>query len=130
MIDPMSCPLCREVRELPESALANEVAVQVPDAHPLSEGHVLVVPRTHVERIEDLEAREWLGLFELVRVTARRAVARAGVDGINIGVNSGEAAGQTVAHAHVHVIPRRVDDCDDPRGGVRWALRERAVYWR
>lgn len=50
-------------------------------------------------------------------------------DGFNVGLNAGRAAGQTVEHAHVHVIPRFVGDVPDPRGGVRWVLPESAVYW-
>ena len=51
-------------------------------------------------------------------------------DGYNVGINVGEAAGQTVAHAHLHVIPRYQGDRDDPRGGVRWVIPERAAYWQ
>ena len=50
-------------------------------------------------------------------------------DGFNIGLNEGSAAGQTVPHAHIHVIPRREGDVLDPRGGVRWVLPEKAPYW-
>jgi len=50
-------------------------------------------------------------------------------DGFNVGVNDGPAAGQTVLHAHVHVIPRRAGDVADPRGGVRWVVPAKAVYW-
>jgi hypothetical protein len=52
-----------------------------------------------------------------------------GVDGVNIGINSGRAAGQTVAHAHVHAIPRRDGDVPDPRGGVRYVIADKADYW-
>lgn len=90
---------------------------------------MLVVPRRHVERVETLSPTEWQELFELVRQVAVEVSGRAGVDAFNIGVNSGEAAGQTVAHAHVHVIPRRKGDVEDPRGGVRWVLPETARYW-
>ena len=51
------------------------------------------------------------------------------MEGTDVGVNVGPAAGQTVAHAHVHVIPRYAGDVDDPRGGVRWVLPEKAAYW-
>jgi diadenosine tetraphosphate (Ap4A) HIT family hydrolase len=51
------------------------------------------------------------------------------VDGVNIGINSGRAAGQTVAHAHVHAIPRRDGDVPDPRGGVRYVIADKADYW-
>jgi len=50
-------------------------------------------------------------------------------EGLNIGVNIGEAAGQTVGHAHVHVVPRHTGDVDDPRGGIRWVIPGRAAYW-
>ena len=90
---------------------------------------MLVVPRRHVGRVESLSPAEWQELFELVRQVAVEVKGRPGVDGINIGVNSGESAGQTVAHAHVHVIPRRKGDAEDPRGGVRWVLPETAGYW-
>jgi diadenosine tetraphosphate (Ap4A) HIT family hydrolase len=55
--------------------------------------------------------------------------AQPGVDGLNVGVNSGEVAGQTIAHAHVHVIPRRLGDVTDPRGGVRHVIPSKADYW-
>ena len=51
-------------------------------------------------------------------------------DGFNIGVNDGEAAGQTLPHVHVHVIPRFSGDVPDPRGGIRWVVPDKAPYWR
>lgn len=51
-------------------------------------------------------------------------------DGFNIGINDGEAAGQTIMHLHIHLIPRYVGDMQDPRGGVRWIMPEKAVYWK
>lgn len=50
-------------------------------------------------------------------------------DGFNIGINDGEAAGQTVMHLHIHLIPRYLGDVEDPRGGVRWVISEKAPYW-
>ncbi len=50
-------------------------------------------------------------------------------DGFNIGVNEGGAAGQTIGHAHIHIIPRRTGDVSDPRGGVRWVIPHKAKYW-
>lgn len=64
----------------------------------------------------------------MARVRAQLA-AELGVDDFNVGVNDGEAAGQTIAHAHVHVIPRREGDVEDPRGGIRWVRPDRAAYW-
>ena len=99
------------------------------DSFPVSDGHTLVVPGRHVERLEALDQRTWDAVFRMVREVARDLAHRPGVDGINIGVNSGAAAGQTVEHAHVHVIPRRRGDVPDPRGGVRWVLPSHAPYW-
>lgn len=119
-----ACPFCERIK--PDGA---ELAATFPDAFPSAEGHRLVVPVRHVERVEDLDPTEWRELFDLVHEVAREVAAQPGVDGVNIGVNSGEAAGQTVGHAHVHVIPRRAGDVPDPRGGVRWVLPDTAAYW-
>lgn len=119
-----TCPFCELVDDRPGMR-----AITFPDAFPSAEGHRLVVPTRHVERVEQLDVGEWRELFGLVHEVAREVAALPGVDGVNIGVNSGEAAGQTVGHAHVHVIPRRAGDVPDPRGGVRWVLPDTAVYW-
>jgi histidine triad (HIT) family protein len=108
----MSCVFCRIVAgEIP-----GEVVACVPDAvafldvQPLADGHTLVVPRAHVETIEALDDAEADNLFRLVRRLAdpvRRAVGAAGT---TIGVNNGEATGQTVPHVHVHIVPRWAND--------------------
>lgn len=103
--------------------------VAFPDAFPVSDGHMLVVPRRHIERLETLTTEEWEDLFALVYRICQEVAARPGVDGLNVGVNSGEAAGQTIEHAHVHVIPRRQGDVPDPRGGVRHVIPDKADYW-
>jgi diadenosine tetraphosphate (Ap4A) HIT family hydrolase len=90
---------------------------------------MLVVPRRHVRRLEELSSQEWTELFELVRFICREVAAEPGVEGYNLGVNNGRAAGQTVDHAHVHVIPRRSGDVPDPRGGIRTVIPSRADYW-
>jgi diadenosine tetraphosphate (Ap4A) HIT family hydrolase len=124
--DDRRCPFCREIAELKP---ASGPVARLTDAHPVSEGHVLIVPVRHVERLEDLSYAEWSAVFAEVHRAAWDITAIAGVDGMNIGINSGVAAGQTVPHAHVHVIPRRIGDCEDPRGGVRSVLGHHAAYW-
>jgi diadenosine tetraphosphate (Ap4A) HIT family hydrolase len=104
---------------------SNPSAIAFADGFPLSDGHALVIPRHHVERLEDLDDTAWADVFAIVRQLARELAT----DGVNIGVNSGAAAGQTIAHAHVHVIPRSVGDIEHPRGGVRWVLPRMADYW-
>ena len=123
------CPFCERIEAASGLAADNETAVAFPDGFPVSKGHMLIVPKSHVGRVEDLDNGQWGELFELVHQVASEVSILPGVDGVNIGVNSGEAAGQTINHAHVHVIPRRVGDVPDPRGGVRWVLPDRADYW-
>ncbi|RIL07354.1 MAG: HIT family protein [Proteobacteria bacterium] len=100
--------------------LANELAFATRDARPVSRGHTLVVPRRHCEDFFALRADEVAACWELiVRVRAQLAAEPAPPDGFNVGVNAGEAAGQSVPHVHVHVIPRYRGDVASPRGGVR-----------
>lgn len=123
------CAFCDRIADRDDVYATTEFAVAFPDGYPVSEGHTLVVPKRHVARAEQLERAEWAGLFDLVREVTNEIAALPGVEGVNVGVNSGEAAGQTVGHAHVHVIPRRPGDVEDPRGGIRWVIAERADYW-
>ncbi len=111
------CPFCR----LPAGAILaeNESAVAFRDRYPVSLGHTLVIPRRHVSSYFDLDEAELLGIRRLLlRVRADLEASHA-PDGFNVGVNVGRAAGQTVWHVHVHLIPRYAGDMDDPRGGVR-----------
>ena len=121
------CPFCARIAAAHQRGTA--AAVAFADEFPVSDEHMLVVPRRHVARIEGLSADEWTELFALVQRICQELAARPGVDGLNVGVNSGEAAGQTVAHVHVHVIPRRFGDVADPRGGVRRVIADKAAYW-
>jgi len=105
---------------------SNDRAVAVRDTAPVSPGHTLIVPRRHVERWAELALREREAMFELAdRVMAELASFTVPPAGYNLGLNLGVAAGQTVAHVALHVIPRQRGDVDDPRGGVR-----HVVPWR
>jgi diadenosine tetraphosphate (Ap4A) HIT family hydrolase len=77
----------------------------------------------------DLPEEELAALWRLVALVRGKLRAELKPDGFNLGVNDGPAAGQTVMHAHVHIIPRRTGDSADPRGGVRWVLPAKARYW-
>ncbi len=109
--------------------IQNEHAIAFPDAYPVAEGHTLVAPRKHAASIYELSAQEQKSIWELVSEVRQRLMATLNPDGFNIGFNDGLAAGQTVSHAHVHVIPRRNGDVADPRGGIRWVMADKAVYW-
>jgi diadenosine tetraphosphate (Ap4A) HIT family hydrolase len=100
------------------------------DGYPVSPGHALLVPRRHVATWFDASEDERRALAAGIEIARGAILARHRPDGFNVGMNLGEAAGQTVPHLHLHVIPRYRGDVADPRGGVRWVLPERVAYWR
>src|SRR5690348_6893859 len=106
--------------------MESEYAVALQDKYPVSEGHTLIVPRRHVASIFDLESREQAAMWSMLTQVRSLLISQFAPDGFNLGLNDGEAAGQTVAHAHVHLIPRRKGDQPDPRGGVRNIFPEHA----
>jgi len=122
------CPFCRRIAA-GDMGARNESAVAFPDAFPVSPGHTLVVPLRHAADLFDLDIAERRGVWDLVDVVRDALVADLAPDGFNVGVNVGVAAGQTVPHAHVHLIPRFAGDVEDPRGGVRWVIPAAAAYW-
>lgn len=108
----MSCIFCKIVAgEIPGEIVAeNDRALAFLDVMPLRDGHVLVVPREHAARVEDMTEESAAGVFSLARelVGPVRAAFEAG--GTTIGVNDGEVTGQTVPHVHVHIVPRFAGD--------------------
>ena len=99
------------------------------DGYAVTEGHALVIPKRHVASVFDLPNDELAALWMQVGVVRKLLGDKYHPDAFNIGVNDGVAAGQTVPHAHIHVIPRRKGDVADPRGGVRWIIPGKAKYW-
>jgi diadenosine tetraphosphate (Ap4A) HIT family hydrolase len=124
---PAACPFCDLASH--RIRLENDAAVAIPDAFPVAEGHTLVVPKRHVTSLFELSEEEQAAVWRLVAGVRSVLVMDLRPDGFNIGINDGRAAGQTVMHAHVHVIPRRAADVTDPRGGIRWIKPEKARYW-
>jgi len=123
----MGCPFC----EMPKSRIIAEAhsAFTVYDGYPVTEFHSLVIPKRHVSDICDLTALETAECWELLckQKTAIQSQDDT-IAGFNIGVNVGGAAGQTVFHAHVHLIPRRVGDVNEPRGGIRGVIPSKRSY--
>ena len=99
------------------------------DRYPVSEGHTLVVPLTPVVSLYELDESLQAAVWDTVRQARQLLEERFQPDGFNIGINDGRAAGQTVPHAHVHLIPRYRGDVPDPRGGIRWVIPHAAKYW-
>ena len=98
--------------------------VAIKDEFPVSNGHALIIPKRHVKDIFGLTHSEWDALQGMICVVAGRMKC----DGYNIGCNCREAAGQTVMHFHLHVIPRYEGDVDNPRGGVRGVIPDKQSY--
>ena len=99
------------------------------DSNPLNPGHVLIVPRRHVASLFESTSAEREEMLRLADDARRILNERHSPDGFNLGINDGPAAGQSVPHLHLHLIPRYRGDTADPRGGVRWIIPERAAYW-
>ena len=106
----------------------NTHALAFADRFPVSPGHTLVVPRRHVITIFDLSEAEYTECFLLAFKVKELLAAAHAPDGFNIGANCGLAGGQSVWHAHIHVIPRFAGDTPHPRGGVRNVIPRTAEY--
>lgn len=121
------CPFCT----LPAERIidSNEFGMTIRDGFPVSPGHTLVIPKRHIGSWFEITGNEQLALLELLARAKIVIQGELNPDGYNIGINDGPTAGQTVPHLHMHLIPRYKDDQDDPRGGVRWIIPEKAKYW-
>lgn len=123
-----TCPFCRQkITEEIITELGSVYAVK--DSYPVTEGHVLIIPRRHVGdyfQMSDVERRD----AELLILKMKDKIMRddPSVVGFNIGMNCGIAAGQTISHGHIHLIPRRDGDTENPRGGVRGVIPEKQKY--
>jgi diadenosine tetraphosphate (Ap4A) HIT family hydrolase len=125
--DASLCPFC--TLSSTRIVHANDQAVVIRDAFPVSPGHTLVLPRRHVGSFFELDSLERAAVFGLLGEARLQLDRELQPAAYNIGINDGAAAGQTVPHAHVHLIPRYPGDQADARGGVRWIFPERADYW-
>ena len=122
-----TCPFC--VPE-PSRLLDSEgLVLALRDGYPVSRGHSLIVPRRHVGSFGEASLEEQSAMLAMLQRVRALLDAELRPDGYNIGINDGAAAGQTVMHVHMHVIPRYRGDRPDPRGGIRWIIPEKADYW-
>jgi diadenosine tetraphosphate (Ap4A) HIT family hydrolase len=121
------CPFCT----LPPYRIVeqSDLALVIRDGFPVSPGHTLVIPKRHVASFFDLREVEVKSMTALLNAAKHALDKEFSPDSYNIGINDGPQAGQTVAHVHMHLIPRYRGDVQDPRGGVRWLLPQKADYW-
>ncbi|MGQ0546492.1 MAG: HIT family protein [Betaproteobacteria bacterium] len=127
-LTPKTCIFCNTSSE--KLVVENALAQAVYDTYPVSPGHTLIIPRRHAVTIWDLTPEEYAACFELVRKSKDILELRHRPDGFNVGANCGVFAGQSVMHAHIHLIPRYRGDVADPRGGVRNVVPHKAHYQR
>ena len=123
----MPCPFCSLTPDRIVLSCANAIALR--DAYPISPGHTLIVPRRHIGSFFEATAQERVELLALLDTAKLGLDEEFAPPAFNIGINDGPAAGQTVPHLHIHLIPRYVGDRTDPRGGVRWIIPDKADYW-
>lgn len=106
----------------------NKSAVAIRDKYPVSQGHTLIVPKRIVSSIFDLTESEFLDCWRLLLDEKIKLIVEYHPDGFNVGINTGEVAGQTISHAHIHLIPRYKGDHPNPRGGIRSVIPGKADY--
>lgn len=109
----------------------DELFVVARDKYPVSSGHSLIIVKRIVSRFSELTADEKIRLIHWIDwcIAHLQSTLQPKPDGFNVGLNDGQAAGQTVGQLHVHVIPRFHSDVADPRGGVRFVIPQKAKYW-
>jgi diadenosine tetraphosphate (Ap4A) HIT family hydrolase len=120
-----TCPFCNLVRG---KLIETELSFAIYDGYPVSEGHVLIVPKRHTANYFDLTNEEQTDCFSLLNKAKKIIQDKCNPDGFNVGINVNESAGQTVPHAHIHLIPRNNGDVEEPRGGVRGVIPSKRSY--
>ena len=119
------CPFC-----LPEGKVIIETALaySIFDNFPVSKGHALIIPKRHVANYFDLSINEQIACQHNLNKLKEILDKKYSPNGYNVGINIGETAGQTIDHVHIHLIPRYVNDVEDPIGGVRNVIPGKGNY--
>ena len=130
MNDPNNpCIFCKIRKE--ELQFENKLAYSSTDSYPVSEFHSLIVPKRHVQTYFELTNEEIQACNELIMETKEKILKQdSSVKGFNIGTNAGKVAGQSIMHCHIHLIPRREGDVENPQGGVRSVIPKKQHYKR
>jgi len=124
----VGCPFCAIPRD--QVLIEHPLVLAKRDGYPVSKGHTLIIPRRHVASFFEMTEEERQAMLKLLDEMKARLDREQKPDGYNIGINNGAAAGQTVMHLHLHLIPRYAGDTADARGGVRWIFPDKAAYWK
>jgi diadenosine tetraphosphate (Ap4A) HIT family hydrolase len=119
------CPFCNLKREI---ILETELSFAIFDIFPVNEGHALIIPKRHTANYFDLTLEEQKDCIELLNRVKGIVQEKYKSAGFNVGININEAAGQTIPHVHIHLIPRYEGDVEEPRGGVRGVIPAKKNY--
>tara|TARA_B100001939_G_scaffold85924_1_gene73520 strand:+ start:91 stop:489 length:399 start_codon:yes stop_codon:yes gene_type:complete len=112
-------------------AYENELAYASYDSYPVTEHHCLIIPKRHIKDYFDLSNEELLACNDLVQIVKKEIIKKdPSVKGFNLGTNIGKVSGQSILHCHLHLIPRREGDVDNPQGGVRSVIPNKQHYKR
>jgi len=125
-----NCRVCKKEYQTKRNVLDNDLFFANFDSNPVSEGHMKLIPKRHVVDIFGLTDKEILAFYELLLRCKKLLDEKYSPDGYNVGQNSGEVAGQTLMHLHIHLIPRYKGDVPDPLGGVRNVIPTKGNYKR
>jgi len=126
-----TCPFCQILSGNTDKTILfeNQTGFVIRDGFPITDGHTLIISKLHIASFFDIILEQRNDLFTLVDQAKADLDTQYQPASYNIGINDGEAAGQTIAHLHIHLIPRYNEPDKDPRGGVRWLVPEKADYW-
>ena len=123
------CIFCKIRKE--ELQFENQLAYSSIDSYPVSEFHSLIIPKRHIVTYLELTNEEIQACNELILKTKDIILKQdSSVKGFNIGTNAGKVAGQSIMHCHIHLIPRREGDVENPQGGVRSVIPKKQYYKR
>lgn len=112
-----NCQFC-DIEKMPK-LLENQYFYSIFDKNPVNPGHLLIISKRHIPNLFDLHEAEFKHLYEIMNQAKKILDDKYKPEGYNIGVNCGEAAGQTIFHFHMHIIPRYKNDVNNPSGGIR-----------
>jgi len=122
----LNCPFCNPSKE--DILFYNNLCYVIFDKYPVNKGHLLIIPFRHFDNYFEATKEEKIAIVELIDKSKEFLDKKFKPDGYNIGVNVGKAAGQTIMHVHIHLIPRYKGDIENPRGGVRGVIPEKRIY--
>ena len=109
----------------------NDLAYASYDSYPVSDHHCLIIPKRHIKDYFDMTNDELIACNDIIQIVKNEILSKdTNVKGFNIGTNAGKIAGQSIMHCHIHLIPRREGDVDNPQGGVRSVIPNKQHYKR